>query len=466
MTIQDAQFAKGDTLTLTIDTLATGGKALTRLNGMVIFIDRGLPGQTVEVTITKKKKRFAEAVCNKVVHEASEQISPRCKHFGVCGGCLWQNMDYTTQLDWKKKFVSDSLNRIAGAQDIEIQDTLPSPDAYFYRNKMEFAFGENEDGITVGLRRYGSHQVIDLQECFLQTERTVQLVEVIRKFVNSIPSLSAYNASNRGGYLRFLVIRETRHTKQCMIQLITARDTTNDEQLDKAMRLLGQMLQEKEGVTAFVHSRRTHTAQIAYGEKSLCVLGQETLTEVLNFENNLEPVTLTMHSSGFFQVNTDATARLYGTAIDLAELTGTETVWDIYCGVGGIGLAASRNAKEVLGVEITPQAVKSAEENATINNITNTRFLSGDVLEVLSNEESTPDVVFTDPPRAGMAADMVDFLIDRAPERIIYISCDPATQARDVGLLSTQYTVSAVQPVDLFPQTAHIENIIRLDKIK
>lgn len=465
MTIQDAQFAKGDTLTVTVDTLATGGKALTRLNGLVIFIDRGLPGQTVEITITKKKKRFAEAVCNKVVHEISDQIPPRCKHFGVCGGCLWQNMPYDAQLDWKKQFVSDSLNRIAGAQDIEIQNTLPSPDTYFYRNKMEFAFGENASGITVGLRRYGSHEVIDLQECFLQTERTAQLIDIIRTFVNSVPALSAYNASNRRGYLRFLVIRETRHTKQCMVQLITARDTTNDEQLDNAMRQLGQLLQEKEGVTAFVHSRRTHTAQIAYGEKSLCVLGQETLTEMLNFENDLQPVTLTMHSSGFFQVNTDATARLYGTAIDMAELTGAETVWDVYCGVGGIGLAASRNAKEVFGVEITPQAVKSAQENATINNISNARFTSGDALEILSEEQSAPDVVFTDPPRAGMAPELVDLLIKRAPERIIYISCDPATQARDVGLLSSHYSVAAVQPVDLFPQTAHIENIIRLDKI-
>ena len=466
MTIQDAQFAKGDTLTVTVDTLATGGKALTRLNGLVIFIDRGLPGQTVEITITKKKKRFAEAVCNRVVHETPDQIPPRCKHFGVCGGCLWQNMPYDAQLDWKKRFVSDSLNRIAGAQDIEIHNTLPSPDTYFYRNKMEFAFGENTDGITVGLRRYGSHEVVDLQECFLQTERTVQLIDIIRRFVNSIPALSAYNANSRRGYLRFLVIRETRHTNQCMVQLITARDTTNDEQLDNAMRQLGQMLQEKEGVTAFVHSRRTHTAQIAYGEKSLSVLGQETLTEVLNFENDLQPITLTMHSSGFFQVNTDATARLYGTAIDLAELTGTETVWDVYCGVGGIGLAASRKSKEVFGVEITPQAVKSAQENATINNIDNARFVSGDALEILTEEQSTPDVVFTDPPRAGMTSELVDLLINRAPERIIYISCDPATQARDVGLLSSHYTVSSVQPVDLFPQTAHIENIIRLNKIK
>ncbi|WP_430734640.1 23S rRNA (uracil(1939)-C(5))-methyltransferase RlmD [Halodesulfovibrio aestuarii] len=463
MTTKDSQFAKGDTLTVTIDALATGGKALTRLDGMVIFMDRGLPGQTVEVKITKKKKRFAEAVLSKVISDAPDQITPRCGHFGTCGGCLWQNMEYSKQLEWKKRFVSDSLSRIAGAQDLEINDPIPSPDTFYYRNKMEFAFGDKQGDITVGLRRYGTHNVVDLQECYLQTEHTMEILDLVREFVNSTPALTAYDPNTRRGYLRFLVIRETKHTNQCMVQIITCKDTTNGDQQHRAIRQLGQLLQERMNVTTFIHSLRTHTSQVAYGEKTYVVLGQKSLTEVLSFENGMPSLSLASHADGFFQVNTDATARLYGTAIDLAELSGTEKVWDLYCGVGGIALSAAPNASEVFGMEITPQAIASANENAKINNIENVRFVSGDVRSALENESSKPDVVFVDPPRSGMNQEVVDLIMERTPQRIIYVSCDPATQARDIATLSALYTVTAVQPVDLFPQTAHIENIIRLD---
>ncbi|MFA9395830.1 MAG: 23S rRNA (uracil(1939)-C(5))-methyltransferase RlmD [Halodesulfovibrio sp.] len=463
MTTKDSQFATGDTLTVTIDALATGGKALTRLDGMVIFMDRGLPGQTVEVKITKKKKRFAEAVMTKVITNALDQITPRCTHFGTCGGCLWQNMEYKKQLEWKKRFVSDSLSRIAGTQDLEIKDPIPSPDTFFYRNKMEFAFGEKQGNITLGMRRYATHNVVDLQECYLQTEHTVEILALVREFVNATPALTAYDATARHGYLRFLVIRETKHTNQCMVQIITGKDTTNSDSQHRAIRQLGQLLQERMNVTTFIHSLRTHTSQVAYGEKTYVVLGQKSLTEVLNFENGMRSLSLTSHADGFFQVNTDATARLYGTAIDLAELSGTEKVWDLYCGVGGLALAAAPNAKDVFAMELSPQAISSANENAQINNIENVRFVSGDVRSALKDEKSQPDVVFVDPPRSGMNAEVVELLMKRAPKRIIYVSCDPATQARDIATLSTKYTITAVQPVDLFPQTAHIENIVRLD---
>ncbi|SIO01291.1 23S rRNA (uracil(1939)-C(5))-methyltransferase RlmD [Halodesulfovibrio marinisediminis] len=463
MTTKDSQFAKGDILTVTIDALATGGKALTRLEGMVIFMDKGIPGQTVEIKITKKKKRFAEAVLTKVISDAPDQITPRCSHFGVCGGCQWQNMEYSKQLEWKKRFVSDSLNRIAGAQDIKINDPIPSPETFFYRNKMEFAFGDKRGDKTVGLRRYGTHNVVDLHECYMQSERTMEMVNLVRDFVNAIPALTSYDANARRGYLRFLVIRETKHTNQCMVQIITGKDTTNGDQQHRAIRKLGHILQEQMNVTTFIHSLRTHTTQVAYGEKTIAVLGQKSLTEVLNFENGMPSLSLTSHADGFFQVNTDATARLYGTAIELAELTGTEKVWDLYCGVGGIALAAARNAADVFGMEITPQAIESANENATINNIDNVRFVSGDVRGALDNEPSKPDVVFVDPPRSGMNPEVIELIMERSPKRIIYVSCDPATQARDIALLSSQYTVTTVQPVDLFPQTAHIENIVRLD---
>lgn len=463
MTTNDSQFAKGDTLTLTIDALATGGKALSRLNGMVIFMDKGIPGQTVEVKITKKKKRFAEAVLTKVISDAPDQIAPRCGLFGTCGGCLWQNMEYSKQLEWKKRFVSDSLNRIAGAQDIIVNDPIPSPDTFFYRNKMEFAFGDKQGQISVGLRRYGTHNVVDLHECYLQSEHTMELVDLVREFVNSTPALTAYDANARRGYLRFLVIRETKHTNQCMVQVITGKDTTNGDQQHRAIKQLGQLLQERMNVTTFIHSIRTHTTQVAYGEKTVAVLGQKSLTEVLNFENGMPSLSLTSHADGFFQVNTDATARLYGTAVELAELTGSEKVWDLYCGVGGIALSAAPNAADVFAMEITPQAIESANENATINNINNVRFVSGDVRSALENEPSEPDVVFVDPPRSGMNPEVVELIMERKPKRIICVSCDPATQARDIGILNSQYTVTTVQPVDMFPQTAHIENIIRLD---
>ncbi|MCG8532112.1 MAG: 23S rRNA (uracil(1939)-C(5))-methyltransferase RlmD [Desulfovibrionales bacterium] len=465
MTDSDTQFAKGDILTVTIDALATGGKALTRLDGMVIFIDRGLPGQRVEIKITKKKKRFAEAVLHKVIENAPYEIKARCAHFGTCGGCLWQNMPYEKQLEWKKQFVCDSLKRIAGAESLEVNDPIASPEPFYYRNKMEFAFGDKHGEITIGLRRYGTHNVVDLQECYLQTERTLEILAFVREFVNATPALTAYDAKNRRGYLRFLVIRETKHTNQCMVQVITAKDTTNGDTQHRAIRQLGQLLQEQMNITTFIHGLRSHASQVAYGEKTVALLGQKSLTEILNFENGLPTLSLTAHADGFFQVNTDATARLYGAAIDLAELSGLEEVWDLYCGVGGIALAASGNCKHVFGMEITEQAIESANENATINHVENVRFVGGDVRKALANEASEPDVVFVDPPRSGMNPEVVDILRERAPRRIIYVSCDPATQARDLGLLEEKYTITAVQPVDLFPQTAHIENIVRLDRI-
>jgi 23S rRNA (uracil1939-C5)-methyltransferase len=374
-------------------------------------------------------------------------------------------MDYAKQLEWKKRFVSDSLKRIAGAENIDINDPIPSPETFYYRNKMEFAFGDKHGEIVVGLRRYGTHNVVDLQECYLQTERTVEILNLVREFVNATPALTAYDANARRGYLRFLVIRETKHTNQCMVQVITTKDTTNGDQQHRAIKQLGQLLQERMNVTTFIHSLRTHTTQVAYGEKTFVVLGQKSLTEVLNFENSRPSLSLSSHADGFFQVNTDATARLYGEAVDLAELSGTENVWDLYCGVGGIALTAAPDAADVFAMEITAQAIASANENATINNISNVRFVSGDVRNVLSDEPSQPDVVFVDPPRSGMNPEVVELLMKRSPKRIVYVSCDPATQARDIATLSKQYKVTAVQPVDMFPQTAHIENIVRLDLI-
>lgn len=457
--------APGNTLDLPIHALATGGKAISRLEGMVIFTDRGIPGQTVRATISRVKKRFAEATFQHTVTPAPDEIPPFCKHFGLCGGCLWQNLPYAGQLEWKRRFVEDSIRRIAGAEDISVAPVIASPQERHYRNKMEFAFLQGRGTIHLGLRRYASHSIVNIEECHLQSQRATAIVRHVRQWANRQEAMPAYDPQKDKGYLRFLVVRETRSTNQLMVQIITAPDWSNANRRNAAVAALGNELADAfPGLTSFVHSERADKAQVAYGERDLTVQGAAELHETLHIGGTDHTLCLGGAAS-FFQTNTGAAEILYTRALEMAALTGSETVWDLYCGVGALSLGAAARSASVTGFEITADAVETAGKNAAEHGAGNVTFKSGDVRHTMREEQNSPQVIITDPPRSGMHPEVVAAIAARAPERIVYISCDPATQARDIGLLLHAYRIVQVQPVDLFPHTPHIENIVLLHRL-
>lgn len=444
--------------TLTIETLATGGKAIARHNGMTIFLDKGLPGQTVTAEITKKKKRYAEAEVTEVLTPSPTQLPPFCRHAGDCGGCIWQELPYEEQLRWKQQFVHDSLHRIGGITESSVRPTLPSPKQRFYRNKMEFAFNADRRQLHLGLRRLNSHAVVDITECSLQSGRAVEIVKTVRTWAQK-ENIPAYHPSKKKGFLRFLVIREPEYGKQCMVQIITTPDYTKGYRLNGAIRNLESMLTKRfDGITSFIHSARSHAAQVAYGERIVFQTGKETLTECLG------DLLFELGPDSFFQVNTKATELLYTEVRNAARLTGQERVWDLYSGVGSIALGIAHKANHVIGFEITEAAVENARQNAAKNGIQNVTFYAGDVRRSIHNETIPADVMVVDPPRAGMHPEVIQSVLCAAPKRIVYVSCNPATQARDVAQLLPQYTIEHVQPVDLFPHSPHVENIIALHR--
>ena len=458
----------GTTLELTIHSLATGGQAIARHDGMVVFVNRGLPGQTVLANIIRTKKRFAEADLERVLVRNETEIQPFCKHFGLCGGCHWQHLPYEEQLDWKRRFVEDSIHRIAGSEQITARPTIPSPDRLHYRNKMEFAFLQGRDVVHLGLRRSASHSIINITECHLQSDRTVAIVQQVRAWANSHKLLNAYDQRSGKGYLRFLVVRETKQHStpgnQTLVQLITTPDWSPTGQRDTMVQELADALKrETDGQTSFVHSTRTSKTQVAYGENIIFSEGPRTLSETLTIDGQTMPLNIGGADS-FFQTNTRAAEALYTKALQLAALTGTETVWDLYCGVGALSLAAAMRAKRLVGFEISAAAVGTAAENAENLAITNAVFHAGDVRHTMEREQQAPDVLITDPPRGGMHPDVVAAIAKLAPSRIVHIACDPATQARDIGLLTEHYDISEVQPVDMFPHTPHVENIVLLTR--
>jgi 23S rRNA (uracil1939-C5)-methyltransferase len=444
--------AEGDILHLQPHTLTTGGRALARHGRLAVFIDNALPGQTVTARVTRCRKNYAEATLLGVTAAADYQTEPFCRHFAECGGCSWQHMPYAMQLEWKQRLVHDAFVRIGRIAEPPVLPALASPAQRFFRNKMEFAFeNDSPQGIRLGLRARGSHDVINISECHLQSQRCVRIVDAVRRWAAQT-GLTAWDVRSGEGFFRYLVIRETLYTGQCMVQLITGPEKTGGNAGARAVRQLGDLLAESgEGITSFIHGERRSPVQAAYAEKTLYSTGDSHLTEQLNGR------TFTMAPHAFFQTNTAATEILSRTAADYAGQGGV--LWDLYCGVGTMGLGMADQVTSVTGMEVSEEAVQFATLNARNQQVPQARFLAGDVRRLLIRHKEKPDIVITDPPRAGMHPDVLSALISRAPRKIVYISCDPATQARDAAALTDSYRLEAVQPVDMFPHSAHIESV-------
>uniref|UniRef100_I2Q6P7 23S rRNA (Uracil-5-)-methyltransferase RumA n=1 Tax=Desulfovibrio sp. U5L TaxID=596152 RepID=I2Q6P7_9BACT len=444
---------EGMELELAVDRLAFGGKGVARQDGLVVFVDRGLPGATVRAKVERVKKGFAEAVVVETLSASPQAVAPECPHFGVCGGCDWQDLDYEAQRFWKREQVVETLARLAGLPDVPVAETVPSPKTYEYRNKMEFAFAGK---LHLGLherRRPG--RVLDIATCRLMPAWVCQVLAFVRDRC-AATGLAAFDARTSKGVWRHLVLRQSEATGARLAHLITgpARGAG-----DAAHQIGEALLAAFPDVTGFVHSVRRAPAAIALGERQVFALGVDFL------EEQVGPARLHVSADAFAQTNTEAAAGLYALVAEAAGSAPDGVAWDLYCGCGGITLALAPRFGTVFGLESDKRAVADAEKSAELSGVANCIFKAGDAATALADLAAThPAVVVLDPPRSGAAPETLAAIMDAAPKKIVYVSCNPGTLARDLKILGDLYAVTRVTPVDMFPQTAHIEVVAELQR--
>lgn len=447
---------KGDIVEVSVADLAYGGKGVGKLDGLVVLVRGGLPGDTLKVKIEKKKRNFAEAKVVEILKSSEKRIAPVCSHFGLCGGCTWQNLDYEAQLIYKEKTVRESLRHLGGFSDFETEKIIRSDEIYFYRNKMEFSFGKDLEGkLILGLHPYEDFKrVFNLQKCHLQSELSNQIVWWVRDFCAK-EELIPYDPKEHTGFLRYLAIREGVNKSEIMVNLVTYSGGFN-----RAEKFASELMKSFPQIKTVVRNINTKFADIAFGEEEEVLAGKGTIQEKLgkfNFE---------ISANSFFQTNTKQAEKLFDIVTDYAELEGSEEVLDLYSGTGAISFFLAQKGKRVTGIESVKDSVENAFRNAELNSVKNCRFLLGeakDVLLSLVQESFSPQVIVVDPPRGGMHKKVISSMLEIKPKRIIYVSCNPTTLARDLQVLAEKdYILEKVQPVDMFPQTYHIEAVAKL----
>lgn len=451
-----------------VEDYASEGKSLARLEGKVIFIENAVPGDVVDVRLLKSKKDWAEGFVIKIHEYAAQRVAPFCAHFGVCGGCQWQMLPYEKQLQFKQKQVEDNLQRIGKVALPAINPILGAETTKFYRNKMEYTFSNrrfllkeelHDDSISPVQDVAGFHakgifdKVIDIKTCWLQQEPSNQIRIAVKDFAIQ-HHLSFYDIKKQQGFLRTMQLRICT-TGEIMVNIMFGYE---DE--EKRTALLTHLAEKFPGITTLLYTINTKGNDSLYGLVPQIRHGKGFAIERLGaFEFKIGP-------KSFFQTNTKQAERLYDVAGAFAELTGNETVYDLYCGTGSIGIFVSGHAKKIIGVEAVDEAIQDAKENAALNHIEHASFFTGDVIDICNDDffalHGKPDVIITDPPRAGMHEKLVKKLLQIEAPLIVYVSCNPATQARDLSLLDEKYTVTKIQPVDMFPHTHHIENVVQL----
>jgi 23S rRNA (uracil1939-C5)-methyltransferase len=440
-----------DEVELAVTRLALGGKGVARCDGLVVFVDGGLPGATVVARVTKVKKGFAEAQALRTLTPSPQATEPRCPHFGVCGGCVWQDLDYAAQLFWKREQVVESLARLGGLPDVAVAQTVPSPQLYGYRNKMEFAFAGR---LHLGLHeRLRPGRVLDIETCPLMDPWAAELVAAVRLACRDT-GLAAFDPRTSKGVWRHLVLRQSAHDGSRLAHLITGPSRGAGD----AVHLLGKkLLADFPALTGFVHSVRRAPTAVAVGERQAIALGRGYLVE------RMGRATLRLLPDAFAQTNTEAAAVLYDIVAQAAGSDPAGTALDLYCGSGGVALNLAPAFAQVRGLDIDPRSVESARSSASLSEADNCVFKAGDAVEILDDlGGDAPAVVVLDPPRAGISPEVLAAILRAAPKRLVYVSCNPATLARDLKGLAEAYEVAGVTPVDLFPHTAHIEAVASL----
>jgi 23S rRNA (uracil1939-C5)-methyltransferase len=446
----------GEELELRIDSLAYGGNGVARRDGFVVFVRGGLPGDRVQARVTKVKRGFAEGAATAVLEPGPNRISPPCRHFGTCGGCRFQDLAYDAQIEAKERQVHDALQRIGRFREPPLDPIVPAASIYGYRNKLEYSFTADEDGVELGFHRAGRwDEVVGIDECLLTTELGNAIRVAVHDWARE-ERLDAYDQASGEGYLRHLVVREGRNTAQALVLLVTAPgERFETGYLVDVLRRFPEVRSIHWAVNETPAERTNLPTTLLWGDEAI----EE---EMLGLRFRVRP-------TAFLQTNTEMAERLYSLAHEFAALTGRERVFDLYCGTGTIALALASAAKGVWGVEISDAAVACAVENAELNGIENARFVAGNVgqsLEGLAAEVGLPDVVVVDPPRAGLAGKALRRTGGLGAARIVYVSCNPTTLASDAAVLRDEfgYELTRCRPVDMFPHTPHVESVSLLTK--
>ena len=447
---------RGETLELTIDDLAFGGEGVGRVDGYVVFVRGGLPGDRLRVRLTEARGRFGRAAVEEVLVASRDRVAAPCPYFGQCGGCRLQHLAYPAQLAFKEKQVRDCLNRLGGVGDFELRPILPAAEPYGYRNKMEFTIAG--DPPALGLHVFERYDIVlDIERCLLQSDTMNTLLDEFRRQVRE-RALSVWDPRSERGLLRFVMMREGRNTGEAMVNVVASAPD-----VETLMPVADALRRRAPGTSSVVLNVNAKKASVAVGSEEHLLSGREQITESLN------GVVFQVSANSFFQTNTRQAERLFALVEAACELAGEETVLDLYSGTGAISLLLARRARVVYGIEVAAAAVADASRNARANGIENCTFLAGEVRHVLPElmrQGVSASVVVADPPRAGFHPKALSALAALAPARVVYVSCNPATLARDVGDLVRQgYRLEWVQPVDMFPQTPHIEAVARLSRL-
>ena len=452
-----------------IESVAAEGKALARVDGTVLFVPFAVPGDVVDVKVTKKKKNYMEGYILRIVTPSEHRLEPFCSHFGVCGGCKWQPLPYPMQLQAKQQQVYDQLVRIGHLEVPEISPIIPSDKTVYYRNKLEFTFSrrrwifadEDPDSMPDEERcGLGFHvgkffdKVLDIKQCYLQKDPSNSIRLFIRDYALE-HGLEFFDIREHTGFLRNMFIRTSESGSVMLIICFYHEDA------EARTTLLDAVSAAFPQITSLYYVINGKANDSISDQECILYKGEEAIYEYM------EGLKFKIGPKSFYQTNTGQAYKLYSVAREYAGLTGNETVYDLYTGTGTIAQFVSSKVRKVIGIEYVPEAIADAKENARANGISNCDFYAGDMKDILTDgfveQHGRPDVVILDPPRAGIHPDVANVILNAEPKRIVYVSCNPASQARDLAILSSKYTITAVQPVDMFPHTHHVENVVRLD---
>lgn len=448
--------------------IAAEGNSIARVNGMVVFIPYGAPGDIVDIKIDRKKHSYSEGHIETLLTPSAIRVEPGCEHFGVCGGCKWQHLPYAVQLEAKQQQVKDALDRIGKIEYPEIRPIIGSERTFCYRNKMEYTFS-NKSWLTFEQMRSGEDfpdrdaagfhiprafdKVLDIKKCHLQDDLGNELRVFVKQY-SKTHGFRFYDLRNQEGFVRTMMIRIA-STGETMVVIVVGED--DNEKIDM---LLDAVREKFPALTSLMYVVNKKVNDSIADQEVLLHSGKPYI------EEEMDGLRFRIGPKSFYQTNSRQAYTLYKVARDFAGLTGTELVYDLYTGTGTIANFVSRQAKKVIGIEYVEDAIKDARVNSAVNGIDNAEFFAGDMKDILTEDfvsvHGKPDVIIVDPPRAGMHTDVINVILASAPGTIVYVSCNPATQARDIQMLNEKYYVDAVQPVDMFPHTHHVENVVRL----
>ena len=448
--------------------IAEEGRGVAKQDELVMFIEKAIPGDIVDVELLRKKKNLVEGKVTAVKTPSPHRVEPFCPHFGVCGGCKWQHMNYDAQLHFKEKYVSNVLSRIGKVDTSSMESILGSQETAYYRNKLEYTFSnkrwltnkdeqvDDQDMNALGFHVPGRFdKILDIDHCFLQADPSNDIRNSIRAYATD-HGISFYDLRAHQGALRNVIIR-TASTGEVMVIVVFAYPT--QEQIDQLMEFIAVKFPTLASLLYIVNQKGNDTI---FDQEIMLYRGRDFIYE------EMEALKFKVGPKSFYQTNSAQAYELYKITRDFAGLTGAETVYDLYTGAGTIANFVARNARQVIGIEYVPSAIEDAKINSQLNDINNTKFYAGDMKDVLTipfvTEHGKPDIIITDPPRAGMHADVIKCLLDVEAPKIVYVSCNAATQARDIELLSGKYQVERIKPVDMFPHTQHVENVVLLTR--